>query len=82
MPQLKQLTKELGLESRVQFKQPLPIDQVPTVMAAADVGVEPKLAIGFSDEAWSTRFWSSWHVAFRWSCHGQPFTIDISMRMS
>ena len=55
LPQLKQLTKELGLESRVRFMQPLPIDQIPAVMAAADVGVEPKLAIGFSDEALSTK---------------------------
>lgn len=52
---LKQLTKSLCLSDTVQFFDPLPLEEIAQVMANADVGVEPKRNIGFSNEAFSTK---------------------------
>jgi glycosyltransferase involved in cell wall biosynthesis len=51
----KDLVRELKLEGVVSFHGVISIEKVPEVMAQADVGVEPKLANGFSDEAFSTK---------------------------
>ena len=53
--ELVRLAAELGVSEAVKFRSPLPIDQISTVMAAADVGIEPKRAEGFADEALSTK---------------------------
>jgi glycosyltransferase involved in cell wall biosynthesis len=54
-PDLAQLTQERGLTGRVKLMDPLPIDQIAAVMASADMGVEPKRAEGFGNEALSTK---------------------------
>jgi glycosyltransferase involved in cell wall biosynthesis len=52
---LERLTRELGLEDRVKLMARVPIREVSQVMASADIGVEPKRAEGFSNEAFSTK---------------------------
>ncbi len=54
-PQLAELARSCGVEGRVQIHDPLPVDRIAAVIASADLGVEPKQAIGFSDEALSTK---------------------------
>lgn len=49
------IVRELQLGDVVSFHGVISIEKVPEVMAKADVGVEPKLANGFSDEAFSTK---------------------------
>jgi glycosyltransferase involved in cell wall biosynthesis len=52
---LEALTSELGVNERVRFHAPVPVEKLPQVMADADFGVEPKSATGFSNEALSTK---------------------------
>ncbi len=54
-PELVSLSKELGLNGSVQFFNPMPIRQIAEVMAAADLGVVPKRADSFGNEAYSTK---------------------------
>lgn len=49
------LITELGLEDRVVLKSPIPIESIATIMANADLGVIPKRAEGFGNEAFSTK---------------------------
>ncbi|MDQ6758460.1 MAG: glycosyltransferase family 4 protein, partial [Acidobacteriota bacterium] len=49
------LTKELKLESKVRFFDTLDIREIASVMAQADLGVVPKRADSFGDEAYSTK---------------------------
>jgi len=53
--ELQQLTKELGLEESVKFIKAVPLDQIAQVMANADLGVVPKRADSFGNEAYSTK---------------------------
>ncbi|MGQ9510076.1 MAG: glycosyltransferase family 4 protein [Thermodesulfobacteriota bacterium] len=55
LPSLKEIVSKLGLNGRVIFKDPLPIDEIAKVIAQAHVGVIPKRAEGFGDEAFSTK---------------------------
>ena len=50
-----QLAKELGLSDAVRFFNPLPVRQIAEVMANADLGVVPKRADSFGDQAYSTK---------------------------
>jgi glycosyltransferase involved in cell wall biosynthesis/peptidoglycan/xylan/chitin deacetylase (PgdA/CDA1 family) len=52
---LRALASELGLEDAVHFLPPVPAGAVPALMAAADLGVVPKRADGFGNEAYSTK---------------------------
>ncbi len=52
---LESLASALGLGGRVRFCGGLPLDQMPQVMADADIGVVPKLADTFGNEAYSTK---------------------------
>jgi glycosyltransferase involved in cell wall biosynthesis len=52
---LVQLTAELGLEDKVRFFKPVPVHQIAEVMANADLGVVPKRADSFGNEAYSTK---------------------------
>ena len=52
---LEKLASELGLNGRVRFFGPVPLDQIPQLMANADIGVVPKRADTFGDEAYSTK---------------------------
>jgi glycosyltransferase involved in cell wall biosynthesis len=49
------LTRELGLEQKVRFFDPIPVRAVVEVMANADLGVVPKRADSFGNEAYSTK---------------------------
>ena len=46
---------ELGLNDKVQFFDPLPIREIVKVMANADLGVVPKRADSFGNQAYSTK---------------------------
>ena len=49
------LSNELGLDGKVRFFDPLPLRQIAEVMANADLGVVPKRADSFGNEAYSTK---------------------------
>ena len=53
--ELRQLVKQTGLEGLVKIMEPLAVEDIARVIASADVGVEPKLGTGFSNEALSTK---------------------------
>jgi glycosyltransferase involved in cell wall biosynthesis len=52
---LKRLAAELGLEGRVVFQGFVPLEQIAEAMADADLGVVPKRARAFGNEAFSTK---------------------------
>jgi glycosyltransferase involved in cell wall biosynthesis len=52
---LKNLTSDLGLTDIIRFHSSLPMEEVAIVMANSDMGIEPKLCNGFSEEAFSTK---------------------------
>jgi glycosyltransferase involved in cell wall biosynthesis len=52
---LVQLVKDLGLEGRAILAGMVPIDEISGVMSQADVGVVPKRANSFGNEAFSTK---------------------------
>jgi len=54
-PKLIALAQELGLNGSVRFFNPLRLEQVADVMAHADLGVVPKRADSFGNEAYSTK---------------------------
>jgi len=54
-PKLVALVEELGLKNRIRFFEPLRIRQIAEVMADADLGVVPKRADSFGNEAYSTK---------------------------
>lgn len=54
-PELQRLTKHLGLNNSVRFFEPLPVRQIAEIMARADLGVVPKRADSFGNEAFSTK---------------------------
>jgi len=49
------LARELGLNGSVKFHQPRPVREIAGVMADADLGVVPKRADSFGNEAYSTK---------------------------
>ncbi len=54
-PSLKALAAELGFNGNVRFFDPLPVREIAKVMADADLGVVPKRADSFGNEAYSTK---------------------------
>jgi glycosyltransferase involved in cell wall biosynthesis len=52
---LRELAATLGLRERVHFHDPVPLEDIAGTMARADVGIETKLAAGFSGDAVSTK---------------------------
>jgi glycosyltransferase involved in cell wall biosynthesis len=54
-PELLRLVKELGLEDKVFLREPLPLREIASVMANADLGVVPKRNDSFGGEAFSTK---------------------------
>ena len=54
-PALIALAQQLGFGEAVRFFEPLPIDEIAGVMANADLGVVPKRADSFGNEAYSTK---------------------------
>jgi len=53
--ELRELTRKLGLEGSVKFMKAVPLDQMAQVIANADLGVVPKRADSFGNEAYSTK---------------------------
>src|SRR6185503_1052399 len=53
--QLIELARSLNLNGAVKFNDPLPISEIANVMANADLGVVPKRADSFGNEAYSTK---------------------------
>jgi glycosyltransferase involved in cell wall biosynthesis len=53
--ELKDLAQNLGLSDSVKFFEGVPLDQIPEVIANADLGVVPKRADSFGNEAYSTK---------------------------
>lgn len=53
--ELRLLVEELKLEGKVKLKDPLPLREIASIMANADLGVIPKRADSFGDEAFSTK---------------------------
>jgi glycosyltransferase involved in cell wall biosynthesis len=49
------LARDLNLNGHVKFNDPLPISEIASVMANADLGVVPKRADSFGNEAYSTK---------------------------
>ena len=54
-PQLVALAGELGISGHVRFYDPLGLHEIAGVMAQADLGVVPKRADSFGNEAYSTK---------------------------
>lgn len=54
-PQLIELVASLALDEKVRFFQPLRIYEIARVMAGADLGVVPKRADSFGNQAYSTK---------------------------
>ncbi len=53
--ELMALARELGLTVQVRFFDPRPVSEIAEVMAQADLGVVPKRADSFGNEAYSTK---------------------------
>jgi glycosyltransferase involved in cell wall biosynthesis len=49
------LARELGLDGKILFFDPVPVRQIAAIMADADLGVVPKRADTFGNEAYSTK---------------------------
>jgi len=54
-PKLEELARDLGLGYSVRFFKPLRLHEIADVMATADLGVVPKRANSFGNEAYSTK---------------------------
>jgi glycosyltransferase involved in cell wall biosynthesis len=54
-PELLQLAKACGLADRVRLLDRVPLGEISHVIASADVGIVPKRADGFGNEAFSTK---------------------------
>lgn len=54
-PELQRLVRELDLEGKVFLNNPVPLRQIASVMANADLGVVPKRNDSFGGEAFSTK---------------------------
>lgn len=52
---LEALSHELGLDGHVRFFNPVPVHDIAEIMANADVGIVPKRADSFGNEAYSTK---------------------------
>lgn len=55
LPDLQAQAKALGLDNQVKFFPGIRLEEVSTLMANADIGIVPKRASGFGDQAYSTK---------------------------
>jgi glycosyltransferase involved in cell wall biosynthesis len=55
LPALKEQAKRLGIEQHVLFLPGVTLEKIPSIMANADIGLVPKRAEGFGDQAYSTK---------------------------
>lgn len=54
-PALQELAKKLAVEKQMKFSECIPLDAIPAVLASSTLGVVPKRADGFGNEAFSTK---------------------------
>lgn len=54
-PSLIALAAELGFDGRVKFFEPVPVAEIARIMVNADLGIVPKRADSFGNEAYSTK---------------------------
>ena len=54
-PELRALAARLSLNGSVRFFDAVPLDRIPDIMANCDIGIVPKRADGFGNEACSTK---------------------------
>jgi len=52
---LQSLVDELGMQSKILFHEGIPLTEMPELMANADLGIVPKRANSFGNEAYSTK---------------------------
>lgn len=79
---LRALATDLGLNDHVVFHDPVAVDRIPSIMASADLGVEPKLATEFSGDALSTKILEFMAagvpvVVSRTAAHAHYFSEDV-----
>lgn len=55
LPNLQEQTRKLGLEKNIFFLPGVVLEEIPGIMANADIGIVPKRAEGFGDQAYSTK---------------------------
>lgn len=55
LPDLQEQAKTLGVSDNVKFSPGIRLEEVSTLMANADIGIVPKRASGFGDQAYSTK---------------------------
>jgi glycosyltransferase involved in cell wall biosynthesis len=55
VPDLLKLSRDLDLGEKVRIFDSVPLDRIPDLMANADIGIVPKRADGFGDQAYSTK---------------------------
>jgi glycosyltransferase involved in cell wall biosynthesis len=68
-PSLFKLVADLGMEDRVKIMPRVPLTQMALIIAAADVGIVPKRADGFGNEAFSTKI-------FEFMASGVPVIVS------
>jgi len=78
-PNLVGLAQELGLNGSVRFFEPLRIHEIATVMANADLGVVPKRADSFGNEAYSTKIMEFMSLGVPVVCRARRSTGTTSM---
>ncbi|MBD3343464.1 MAG: glycosyltransferase [Chitinivibrionales bacterium] len=66
------LISDLKLEDRVVMKGSVALEQIPLIMADADLGIEPKLKNAFSNEAFSTKI-------FEFMMVGVPLVVSDTL---
>jgi glycosyltransferase involved in cell wall biosynthesis len=66
---LVQLAREIGVEEQVLFMEPLPLREIAARVADADLGVVPKRADSFGNEAFSTKI-------LEFMCAGIPAIVS------
>jgi glycosyltransferase involved in cell wall biosynthesis len=69
LPELVRLAKDLGVERSVKFMASVGLTEIAPIMAAASLGVVPKRADGFGNEAFSTKI-------FEFMASGVPVAVS------
>jgi glycosyltransferase involved in cell wall biosynthesis len=54
-PRLLELTRKLGMDQAIEFRDPVPMEEIAELMASIDLGIVPKRSDSFGNEAFSTK---------------------------
>ena len=81
-PERQALARELGLKEKILFFESLPARQIAQVVANADLGIVPKRADSFGNEAYSTKIMEFMSLGrARWLCPARRLTgIILTIR--